>query len=384
MRLPNDYRHLLRVGGSTIWAAVGIPVLISELLAPTNARDWIPLLAWAASFSLFGAAFLLATRHGRGNSDRAGAVGLVAGQSAAVISLLALPTCFGLEAALLVLVALELGALFSRRIAAAWITAQSAGFCAIMWAQWGWHWAVVLTFAYLAFQLVADATTRLFVEEASARDRLTTANAELEATRELLAQSSRIAERARIARDLHDVLGHHLTALSLNLEVAIHLTDGDARVRVETAQSVTKLLLGDVRAVVGELRQEKGLDLSSALEKLAAGIPRLQIHVEVAPGFSVDDPVAGEIVLRCAQEIVTNTVRHAQAENLWIGVTRNASGIEIRARDDGRGADAVRSGGGLSGMRDRFERRGGGLSVVTAEGRGFSITASLPLPGAPS
>jgi signal transduction histidine kinase len=381
MRFPDAYRRLLRSGGLVIWAAVGLPVLLSELLSPARKADGISLAAWGASFLLFGVAFRRATL---GGSDRAGAIGMVIGQSVAVLSLLALPTCFGLEAALLVLVALQLGGLFPRRAATAWIAAQSGGLGAIMWAQWGWHWAVVLTFAYLSFQIVADATTRLFVEEAAARERLTAVNAELEATRDLLAQSARIAERARIARDLHDVLGHHLTALSLNLEAARHLAGGDALTRVETAQSVTKLMLGDVRAVVGALREVKGLDLSSALGKLAAGIPRLRIHVDVQPGFSVDDPVAGEIVLRCAQEIVTNAVRHAEAENLWIGVTRSPSGIEVRARDDGRGTDNVRAGGGLSGMRVRFEQWGGGMSVQTARGRGFSITASLPFPGASS
>ena len=381
MRDPDDSRRLLRSGGLAIWLAVGAPVLIGEAVAPARGRDWTSLLAWGASFLLFGLAYGLASRPRRGNPDRAGALVLVAGQTAAVLSLLALPTCFGLEAALLVLVALELGGLLTRRAAAAWIAAQSAGLGAIMWVQWGWHWAVVLVFAYLSFQLVADAAARLLVKESAARERLTAANAQLEATRELLAQSTRIAERARIARDLHDVLGHHLTALSLNLEVASHLTEGDALARVETAQSVTRLLLGDMRAVVAALRQERGLDLSAALQKLADGIPRLRIHVDVVPGFTLDDPAIGEVVLRCAQEIVTNTVRHAQAENLWIGVVRRADDVEIRARDDGRGAGAVRAGGGLSGMRDRVEQRGGGFSVETAPGRGFSLTAILPIPG---
>ena len=384
MKDPDAFRQLLRSGGSAIWLAVGAPVLVSESLAPARERDGASLVAWAASFLLFGLAFRLATRPGREDSDRPGTVALVAGQTAAVLSLLALPTCFGLEAALLVLVALELGGLVSRRTAALWIAAQSAGLGAIMWVQWGWHWAVVLVFAYLSFQLVADAAARLFARESAARQRVTAANAELEATRELLAQSTRIAERARIARDLHDVLGHHLTALSLNLEVATHLVEGDARARVETAQSVTRLLLGDVRAIVGELRQDRGLDLSAALRKLAEGIPRLRIHVDVEPGFRLEDAAAGEVVLRCAQEVVTNALRHAHAENLWLAVSRNAGGIEIRARDDGRGASDVRVGGGLSGMRHRFEQRGGGFSVETAPGRGFSLTAVLPLSGASS
>src|SRR5262249_35482405 len=156
-------------------------------------------------------------------------------------------------------------------------------------------WGVVLAFAYAPFQWIADATTRLLAEETAARQRLAAANAELAATRELLAQSTRIAERGRIARELHDLPGHHLTALSLNLEIAHHRTEGEAHESVGTAQSIAKLLLGDVRAAVGRLRPGDDLDLAAALGKLAAGIPHPRVHVDVAPGFSVDDPTAAEI-----------------------------------------------------------------------------------------
>ena len=79
-----------------------------------------------------------------------------------------------------------------------------------------------------------------------------TLNAELRATQQLVVDSSKIAERMRIARELHDLLGHHLTGLSLNLEVASHLTQGQTQEHIQTAQSVTKLLLEDVREVVNK------------------------------------------------------------------------------------------------------------------------------------
>ena len=383
MIFRDDYRRLLRAGGFAVWIAVGLPVFLFSLRPPPDRGQSTAFAAWAVSYLLFGLAFWLATARDRSESDRAGMLGLAAGQAAAVLSLVALPPCFGLEGALLVLVALELGCLLSRRAAVVWIAVQSACLLAVVWLHWGWHWAVVLAFAYLPFQLIADRTTRLLAEETAARKRLTAANAELETTRELLAQSVRLVERTRIGRDLHDVLGHHLTALSLNLEVASHLTEGDAQKRIDTAQSVTKLLLGDVRSVVGALRREEGLDLPAALHKLADGIPQPRVHVGVAPGLSIEDPAAGEVVLRCAQEIVTNAVRHSRAENLWLDVTCNGAGIEIRGRDDGRGAAAVASGHGLAGMRERVEHRGGTLSLETAPGRGFSVTAVLPLTEAP-
>ena len=81
--------------------------------------------------------------------------------------------------------------------------------------------------------------------EMEARKSLAEANAELRMTTELLEISSRTSERLRIARDLHDLLGHHLTALSLNLEVAGHLASGDAKEPIEKSKSIAKHLLGN-------------------------------------------------------------------------------------------------------------------------------------------
>lgn len=385
MLYREDYRRLLRSGGLAVWLGVGLPVLALQVLAPPRARDAMGLAAWIASLVLFLAAFWRATAR-RPAGERSRVLPLIAAEAAAVFALVALPPCFGLEGALLVIAAFQLGPILPRPAATVWIAAQGAGLLWLMWLHWGWHWGVVLAFAYLPFQFIADATARLLAQETALRQNLAATNAELEATRELLAQSARLAERARIARDLHDLLGHHLTALSLNLEIASHKASGEARERIEMAQSVTKLLLGDVRGVVGALRSEKGLDLPAALRKLAAGIPRPRVHVEASPELGVEDPAIGEVVLRCAQEIVTNAVRHARAENLWLGVERSAEGIRIRARDDGCGAadiaESVAHGNGLAGLRERFEQRGGAVSFATAPGQGFRIDAVLPLPSA--
>ena len=381
MLYPEAYRRLLRYGGLAVWAAVGAPVIALAFATGRSRADGRGLAAWTAAFVLFGIAFAMATARRR-DGGRMGALGLAFGQTAAVFALVALPPCFGLEGALLVLVALQLPMLLGRAPAAAWIVGQSAGLLGLMWLHWGWHWGLVLAFAYLPFQLIADATVRLLAEETAARERLAISHAELESTRELLARGARVEERARIARDLHDVLGHHLTALSLNLEIASHRTEGEARDRVETAQSLTKLLLGDVRGVAGELREDGWLNLPASLRRLAEGIPRPRVHLCLAEDLAVENAADGEVVLRCAQEIVTNAVRHAGAENLWLDVERGGEGIRIEARDDGRGASAVRSGHGLSGMRERFEERGGAFRYETAPGRGFRVSATLPLAAA--
>jgi signal transduction histidine kinase len=193
-----------------------------------------------------------------------------------------------------------------------------------------------------------------------------------------LAESSRLTERTRISRELHDLLGHHLTALSLNLEVASHLSEGRTQEHVRQAQSLAKLLLTDVREAVSQLREDDAIDLTEALNALVEGVPSLDIQLSVPAQFAVPDPARAQVLLRCAQEMITNAVRHAGARTLWLTVEHRDGGIAISARDDGRGADQVSSGNGLRGMRERLNQFGGRLEVRTARNKGFALDAWLP------
>src|SRR6185295_9696641 len=114
-----------------------------------------------------------------------------------------------------------------------------------------------------------------------ARDDLARANVALIAAQDLLAQQSRVAERLRIARDLHDAVGHHLTALSLQLEVASHKADGAAAEHVHQAQSIARLLLADVRAAISAERDAAPLDLRPALERMVAATPGPRVELEI-------------------------------------------------------------------------------------------------------
>ncbi|HEY7862986.1 MAG TPA: sensor histidine kinase [Thermoanaerobaculia bacterium] len=372
------FRRYLRWSGLAIWFVVGASVVLYRL--PQTPRPGSePLLeVWLAAHALFAAAFWLATRPGRAERDPAGTLGLCAGELAAVLALVALPPCFGLEGALLIPIALQIGALLPRRAALSGIAGQTALFAAIVTVHWNWHWAVALAGAYLPFQVLAVFTADLLRREALDHLRLSAVNAELEATRDLLAEGSRAAERLRIAREMHDVLGHHLAALSLNLEAASHRTEGEAKHHVATAQQIARSLLGDVGESVRALREEETLDLAAAVRRLAEGIPRPRIHLSFADDLRVTDPRAAQALVRCAQEIITNAVRHARAENLWLEFATEESQVQIRARDDGDGASTIRPGSGLSGMRERLEEGGGSVSWSASPGGGFRLTAILP------
>ncbi|RYZ74793.1 MAG: sensor histidine kinase, partial [Lysobacteraceae bacterium] len=232
---------------------------------------------------------------------------------------------------------------------------------------------------YVGFAVFVLVTAYVAREQAAARDEQRRLNAELRATRVLLAESARVNERTRIARELHDLLGHHLTALSLNLEVAGHMTEGRAQEHVKQAHALARLLLTDVREVVSQLREGDAIDLGAALVLLAGRVPGLDIHLQIEDPLTLDDAERAHVLLRCTQEIITNAVRHAAARNLWIHCRRQAATIAIDAHDDGRGAETVIAGNGLRGMRERLRLLGGNMTIESRAGSGFRLCLQLPV-----
>jgi len=234
---------------------------------------------------------------------------------------------------------------------------------------------------FLGISLFAFMSGMVALRQHAARDELRKVNSELRATQALLADNTRIAERVRIARELHDLVGHHLTALTLNLEVATHLVEGKALEHVQQAHSLAKLLLADVREVVSDMRVDDKVDLAAALRTLVSGMPEPRIHLELPDELAMTDPQSAQVLLRCAQEMITNSVRHAQASNLWISLAHEEEGVALKARDDGRGVDKLAVGNGLNGMAERLRQLGGELKIETRPGAGFSLYAWLPVEG---
>jgi signal transduction histidine kinase len=111
---------------------------------------------------------------------------------------------------------------------------------------------------------------------------------------------------------------------------------------------------------------------------LAEGIPRVRLNLSVPEELRLTDPARANAVLRCVQEITTNTLKHSDARNLWITLRLERGGIEISARDDGQIVAQRESGFGLTAMRQRFEELGGGISLDPSLDKGFALRAWLP------
>jgi signal transduction histidine kinase len=360
------------------WAVTGLALvfpLLDGTLPPQRA------IVGIAAFFGFVIAFASCTReqHGRTRS-RASLAGLTAQAIAAVALVWA--TRNSLPGALLVVTAAGLPHVLGPRVVGFWVLAQTLALGAILWPIAGPVGAIASAGAFGGFQLFALAAASLALSESRAVQALASTNAELTATRELLAENSRVAERLRISRDLHDTLGHHLTALSIQLEVASRLSDGPASNHIREAHAIAKLLLADVRSVVSTLRGSSRIDLSQALRALALVPGRLSIHLDMPEQLALDDAAQAHALLRCVQEIITNAARHAAAQNLWITIAQRPDGIDLQARDDGRGSTELQWGNGLRGMRERFEEYAGRIEVHSTPGHGFEVRGFMPRPEA--
>jgi len=169
----------------------------------------------------------------------------------------------------------------------------------------------------------------------------------------------------------------------LNLEVAGHLTDGRAQEHVRQSHTLGKLLLTDVREAVSAMRGEDRIDVEAALRTLVEGVPSLKVELKIDSPLGLDNAERAQVLVRCTQEIITNAIRHAQADCLWLTLCREGSALRLSARDDGVGSDAFAPGNGFSGMRERLAGVGGRLNVATAPGQGFSIDIYLPIEASP-
>jgi signal transduction histidine kinase len=383
-----SHTRLLRAAGLYTWALVGIPIILNIwFLPPSRGVDeavgfGVNVPMTVVSYLAFGLCYWLATRS-LGSRDA------VASTRRNFVLLLVLTTAAvavgyftqtGLSAMLLLVMAGVLPWILSLRAAVVWLLMAHIPLVPSFMASDFTFWdAVFQSTFYVGFSAFVLVTAYVARQQTQAREEQRRLNSELRATRMLLAESARVNERTRISRELHDLLGHHLTALSLNLEVAGHMTEGRALEHVKQAHTLAKLLLTDVREVVSQLREGDAIDLGGALLLLTERVPALTIHMSIEEPLTLDDAERAHMLLRCTQEIITNAVRHAGARNLWIHCRRDGGRIVIDAHDDGQGADVVIAGNGLRGMRERLRQHGGNMTIESRAGGGFRLCLQVPV-----
>ncbi len=221
-----------------------------------------------------------------------------------------------------------------------------------------------------AFPMFIGAGNVFFAERNRMNRQLRKANEEIE-------NLAKVAERERIARDLHDVLGHTLSVITLKSELAGKLVDRDpqrAGKEIREVEQISRQALSDVRDAIRGYRSQ-GLVAELAQAKTTLETAGLTVQCDAATTVKI--PAVQESVLSLAvREAVTNVVRHAHARTCRMRLEQQNGTCRLEIQDDGCGA-STGEGNGLRGMRERVEMLGGTLQRNTEAGTTLTIT--LPL-----
>jgi len=370
--------ELLRYAGLFLWFCAGIPLLLMNQLFP-EPLELTQYIAWFLLHGLFGMMYCSLRQYLPESTDTAYRILYLSILTGSALGISAVSETV-LGGILLLIIAVILPWMLSMVPAVLWLIGQYIllEITIMRIPQMSFSEATLETGLFLGISLFAFMSSVVAMRQNEARDELRLVNSELRATQALLEENTRIAERVRIARELHDLVGHHLTALTLNLEVVTHLVDGKVLGHVQQAHSLAKLLLADVREVVSEMREGDKVNVADALNTLVEGVPKPVIHLDLPAEEVMATPQRAQVLLRCVQEMITNSVRHARASNMWIRLSMAREGFAMSARDDGRGSRHIVAGNGLNGMSERLAQLGGKLEIESEQGAGFALHVWLP------
>jgi two-component system sensor histidine kinase DesK len=226
---------------------------------------------------------------------------------------------------------------------------------------WSWLFCALIAVAVGAGNLVAAQRMR--------------ANKSLNLAQEQIAHLAKLAERERIARDLHDVLGHTLSVVVLKAELAGKVMDRDperARAEIAEVEQVARKALGEVREAIRGYRSE---GLAAEIDRARRILDAAGVTLECEAKPPLFAPAEETLLSLIVREAVTNIVRHAQASRCRLDFQSNGHGTALVVEDDGRGGIRA-EGNGLRGMRERVESIGGRLLIDS--GQGTRLLVEIP------
>jgi signal transduction histidine kinase len=256
---------------------------------------------------------------------------------------------------------------------------------------WTMIWSGLPTF--IAGQVFIVFFTQIAVSEEKARieverlvNELASANQRLRENASQIEELAITKERNRMAREIHDGLGHYLTTVHMQIQAARAIMKSDmnrADMALKTAQNVTKEALADVRRSVAALRS-----LDDDKKPLLDKITQLTKHIE-GTGVSVDFSVTGEprelspqvqlMLFRAVQEGLNNALKYAQATKVLVTLDfQDSSVARLLVKDDGLGAENMEGGYGLLGLQERVHSLNGLIEVHTEKGQGFTLDIKVP------
>jgi len=324
----------------------------------------------------------------------------MAAQAVVTAALMYLSADWTLFAVLFFVLSVQAVLLYPVRAAFAWIAGFVAISAALGLGKWGWPGGLVTLPLYgggyglvaaLAHALAGAETARhksqALVEELQA------AHVKMQEYAGRIEELAVVEERSRLAREMHDTLGHRLTVAAVQLEGAQRLIETDpdrAAQMVGTVREQVREALAELRQTVAALRAPIEADLS-----LPHALARLAAHFETATGITIHQvlPRAEELpdlpsthrlaLYRAAQEALTNIQRHAEAGQVWLVLAGDGGAVTLLVSDDGKGfsLSGDQAGFGLHGLRERAAQLGGEMHIEPRRGGGTQLSFRLPAGG---
>jgi signal transduction histidine kinase len=278
---------------------------------------------------------------------------------------------YSLVAILLVLIATQLPSMFARKQAMIIMLTISLAHLAIEY-DGDFLNSFFRVLIYFMLQVFGFSAIESVHRESKAKEDMAEINQELLATRFMLKESSQRKERLRISRDLHDVIGHQLTALSLNLEVSCHKVPTEFKPMLRDNLQQAKNLLSDVREVVKEMRKEEQFDLIATLNGLIEQLPNCQLEVTNQP--SIKSLSLKQQLVFCLQEGISNAIRHGKADKITLNFETIDDKLQVTLQDNGNVEADIVLGNGLTGMQERLAEFKGKVDFIsTANGGKLTI-----------
>ena len=256
----------------------------------------------------------------------------------------------------------------------------------------GWRAASVLGVFFLAGIVFVVVITELAVKEQRAKREVERLVAELKDANDKLRQYAdqveelaTLKERNRLAREIHDSLGHYLTVVIVQIEAAMTVFEKNREGSLDVlrkAQGLTQKGLADVRRSVAALRaspaESRSLidSLNTLIEECRVSGPPTEF--QIVGTTRTLSPAAELALYRAAQEALTNVRKHSQARAAAVTLTYSPDNVWLKVHDDGIGVSELTKGFGLVGMQERVQNLGGEMRIDTAANQGFTLEVGIP------
>ncbi len=213
------------------------------------------------------------------------------------------------------------------------------------------------------------------------------ANMQLEDYAETMEENAKMKERNRLAREIHDILGHSLTSITTGLEACVSIIGFEPEVAKKQLSKILELSrkgLNDVRRSVRELK----VDMLSKSELIPAITAMVNDINECTP-VKIDMEISGQVlklkedeeqtIYRVIQESITNAIRHGKAKHIELHIHFYQHTVKVMIKDNGNGCGPIKEGFGLTHIRERVVMLNGTMVYVTLPGEGFTINVDIPI-----